>query len=168
MTRRAPKTDYNPGGAPFTGRKMLIVMLAFFGVVIAVNVVMATLAIRSFRGVIVDSGYVASQDFNRDMALLAAQAERGWRVEPSVAGGSPLLAFRDAEDRPIDRLDITAVALWRTDEHADVALTMVEAAPGLYAAEEALRPGQWRLSVRAEGVGEPWAGVFDLYVRPEN
>jgi nitrogen fixation protein FixH len=166
MTRRVPETDYNPGGAPFTGRKMLIVMLAFFGVVIAVNVTMAVIAVGSFRGVIVESGYVASQDFNRDTALLAAQAERGWAVEPSAAGGAPMIAFRDAEGRPVEGLTVSAVALWRTDEHDDVALTMVEAAPGLFAAEEALRPGQWRLSVRAEGAGEPWAGVFDLFVRP--
>ena len=40
-------------------------MLAFFGVIIAVNVVMATLASTSWTGLVVENSYVASQEFNR-------------------------------------------------------------------------------------------------------
>ena len=48
----------------FTGRHMLAAMLGFFGVVIAVNVVMATLAAKTFSGTVVDNSYVASQQRN--------------------------------------------------------------------------------------------------------
>ena len=44
---------------PFTGRHMAAIMVAFFGVVIAVNVYMARLATSTFTGVVVENSYVA-------------------------------------------------------------------------------------------------------------
>lgn len=49
----------------FTGRHMLATILTFFGVVIAVNLTMATLASTSWTGLVVENTYVASQQFNR-------------------------------------------------------------------------------------------------------
>ena len=48
----------------FTGRDMAMVMVAGFGVVVAVNFYMASLAIGGFGGVVVENSYVASQKFN--------------------------------------------------------------------------------------------------------
>ncbi|TIS18850.1 MAG: cytochrome oxidase, partial [Mesorhizobium sp.] len=48
----------------FTGRHMLISILAFFAVVIGVNLTMATFAHRSWTGLVVENTYVASQQFN--------------------------------------------------------------------------------------------------------
>ena len=42
---------------PLTGRKVLFMLVAFFGVVIAVNVIMAKLAIQTLPGTEVDSAY---------------------------------------------------------------------------------------------------------------
>ena len=59
----------------FTGRHMAAIMLAFFGVVIAINFTMATLAETTFGGTVVDNSYVASQSFN---AWLRAGRQLGW------------------------------------------------------------------------------------------
>ena len=167
MMQRDPDTDYNPGGKPFTGRKMLMVMLAFFAVVIGVNLTMAYFALRDFRGVVVDSGYVASQDFNADRTLLEAQAARGWQIETSEAAGAPLLAFRRADGSPIAGLRLSGQALRTGDGRADMALTLIETAPGLYAANEQLAPGNWRLSVVADGEGARYATTLELFVSPD-
>ena len=45
---------------PLTGRKVLFLLVAFFGVVIAVNLVMMKLAIQTLPGTEVDSAYSAS------------------------------------------------------------------------------------------------------------
>lgn len=161
-------TDYRPGGSPWTGRKMLITMLAFFGVIIAVNLVMAYLAVKNFRGVLVDSGYVASQDFNADTARLAEQAARGWKIEASAVGGAPMLAFRHPDGAPITGLSLTVRALRSTDQRADRSLTLVETGPGLYAANERLNPGMWKLAFIAEGEGPRYASTVDLFVRQGN
>ena len=48
----------------FTGRHMLAILIAFFGTVIAVNMVMAVLATRTFGGLVVENSYVATRQFN--------------------------------------------------------------------------------------------------------
>ncbi|ESY87148.1 FixH family protein, partial [Mesorhizobium sp. LNHC229A00] len=62
----------------FTGRHMLAIIPAFFGVVIAVNLTMATLANTSWTGLVVENTYVASQQFNRKAEEGRAQAALGW------------------------------------------------------------------------------------------
>jgi nitrogen fixation protein FixH len=157
-------TDYRPKGRPFTGRKFLYVILSFFGVIIAVNVVMAYLAVHNFRGVIVDSGYVASQSFNADEAALAEQAARGWAFETSAPGGAPLIAIRDRDGAPIEGLALEATAIRPVDQNMDRPLAMQETAPGLYAANAALPAGKWRIALAAEGEGARYSTVLDLYI----
>ncbi len=48
----------------FTGKHMLGVMIAGFGIVAAVNFYMASLAVGGFHGIVVENSYVASQKFN--------------------------------------------------------------------------------------------------------
>ncbi len=48
----------------FTGWHMLGIMVAFFGVIIAVNITMAYKAVSSWSGLVVKNTYVASQEFN--------------------------------------------------------------------------------------------------------
>jgi nitrogen fixation protein FixH len=165
---RQQETDYRPGGSPWTGRKMLITMLGFFGVIIAVNLIMAYLAVKDFRGVLVDSGYVASQDFNADQARLAEQAARGWQIEARAVGGAPMLQFRHPDGSPITGLALTVRALRSADGRADRSLTVVETGPGLYAANESLVPGQWKLAFIAEGDGPRYASTLDLFVQQGN
>lgn len=160
------ETDYRPAGSPWTGRKMLAAMLGFFGVIIAVNLTMAYLAVKDFRGTLVDSGYVASQDFNADRARLEAQKARGWTIEASTIGGAPLMRFSHPDGRPITGLSLTVRAMRTADQRADRSLGLVETGPGLYAANESLAPGQWRLAFIAEGEGPRYASVIDLFVKP--
>jgi len=67
MTRAAPGT--------LTGRKVAIIAAASLGVAVAANVALAIFAVRTFSGLVVANGYVASQDFDR---LRAAQEALGW------------------------------------------------------------------------------------------
>src|SRR5690606_10441379 len=69
----------------FTGRHMLLVMVAFFGVIITVNVTMAVLATRSWTGLVVGHTYVASQEFNERTERGRAQMALGWQPALTVA-----------------------------------------------------------------------------------
>lgn len=73
-------------GKPLTGRHVLAITLAAFGVIIAVNVLMAVKAVRTFPGLEVANSYVASQSFDRDRAV---QTALGWRVEADYDGKEP-------------------------------------------------------------------------------
>ncbi len=82
-------------GKEFTGRHMLGIMVAFFSVIIAVNVLMATLANTSWTGLVVKNTYVASQEFNRKAQEGRAQAELGWQPRLEIAGGEVRYSMLD-------------------------------------------------------------------------
>jgi len=65
----------------FTGWHMTGIVVALFGVVIAVNVLMASYAIGTFGGTVVDNSYVASQRFNSWLAEARTQRDLGWNVD---------------------------------------------------------------------------------------
>ena len=48
----------------FTGKHALAVFVGAFGVIIAVNLVLAYNAVKTFPGLEVKNSYVASQEFN--------------------------------------------------------------------------------------------------------
>lgn len=68
----------------FTGRMFLGIMVAFFGVVVAVNITMARLASGTFSGTVVDNSYVASQKYNGWLAQARAQDQLGWATPVSL------------------------------------------------------------------------------------
>ncbi|WP_322894806.1 MULTISPECIES: FixH family protein [unclassified Yoonia] len=90
----------------FTGKHMLALMLGGFGVIIAVNLGMAYMAISTFPGVEARSTYVASQTFevNRD-----AQDALGWDVVATLDDGLLTLAITDQADQPVQPRVIKAI-----------------------------------------------------------
>ena len=69
----------------FTGWHMTAILVAFFGIVIAVNFTMARLAVTSFGGTVVDNSYVASQHYNDWLAAADRQERLGWTVKASLS-----------------------------------------------------------------------------------
>lgn len=80
----------------FTGRHMALLMLAFFGTVVAVNVAMARLAASSWTGLVAKNGYVASIDYARNSRNREAAAALGWTVAVGAEDGRVVVAVRDA------------------------------------------------------------------------
>lgn len=135
----------------FTGWHMTGLLVAFFAVVIAVNMLMATLAVRSFGGVVVDNSYVASQKFNLWLHEARAQSRLGWRDEVTMLPDRHVaLRLTDAQGKPIAGSTVTAIAQHPLGRAPDIALAFHERAPGRYASDHALPDGRWqlRLTVR--------------------
>uniref|UniRef100_UPI00286E75F7 FixH family protein n=1 Tax=Sandarakinorhabdus sp. TaxID=1916663 RepID=UPI00286E75F7 len=80
----------------FTGRHMWMVMIGFFGLVIAVNFTMAWLASSTFGGTIVDNSYVASQKFNGWLQAARAQKALGWTARLGLDGGRHVMVIMDS------------------------------------------------------------------------
>jgi len=157
-------TDYRPGGRPFTGRRFLLTVIAFFAVIFIANGAMVWFSLTNFRGVVVKSSFVASQDFNAGKARADAQAARGWRTAVAADQGAPVLSLRDRDGAPLAGLRVTARALRPLDIHFDRDLTLREIRPGDYAAAEPLPPGQWRIAFAVEGAGARYAASLPLMV----
>jgi nitrogen fixation protein FixH len=143
----------------WTGWTVLVFLLAFFGVVIGVNVVMARLAVSTFGGVDVDSSYQAGQKFERDVAMAEIQDERHWRVDGKIkqaADGTQTLdlAARDGDGAPLSGLTATAEFTRPTDRRLDRTISIEEDAPGHFHGAVALPPGQWDLVIELTRQGE--------------
>ncbi len=137
-----------PHPRQFTGRHMLLLMLAFFGVIIIVNLTMATVASRSWTGLVVKNSYVASQAFNRELEQAKLQAARGWTGAISYRDGAVVLSLTDKAGQPVI-LDSSVVEIGRPAyEQADHRVAMVHQGNGIYHAKGSLQPGIWQISVR--------------------
>src|SRR5438552_12709094 len=91
---------------PLTGRKVLIMLVAFFGVVIGVNMIMMRLAIQTLPGTEVDSAYSASLAYEREIAAARDQNARNWKIDAHVQrggqGGATLqVEAHDADGKPM-------------------------------------------------------------------
>jgi nitrogen fixation protein FixH len=131
----------------FTGYHMAGILIAFFGVVIAVNMVMATYATRTFGGAVVDNSYVASQHFNRWLGEARAQQKLGWEPRLGV----------DQRRRVTLALTVEGAAVTGLAEHPlgrEPSVPLGFVADGRrYRSIEALPAGRWkvRLVVRRGG-----------------
>ena len=132
----------------FTGRDMALILVAGFGIVVAVNLTMASLAIGGFGGVVVENSYVASQKFNGWLDQ-ARQSER--------LGYSAALA-RDGEGRLVATTErVPAGALASADlrrplgrpEHFSLGFEQV--GPDRFVSTRSLPEGRWivRLAIDA-------------------
>ena len=137
----------------FTGKRMAAVMIAFFGVVIAVNLLMATLATRTFGGTVVDNSYVASQRFNGWLKEARAQADLQWHARIEIDESGHLLARSWTPAGPFSGAAVEAHATHPLGRAPDGRLQLRPVAPGLYRSLEPIPAGRWtvRLVVRRDG-----------------
>lgn len=142
---------------PFTGGHMLAVMVAFFGVVISVNVLLAVVANTSWTGLVVENSYVASQEYNAKLAATRAQAALGWHGSLALTRDEVRYALTDGQGKPV-RMDAVSVAFRRpVDDREDHAVKLKSVEPGVFAAPHALRDGAWIVEVDADaGLPHPY------------
>ena len=134
----------------FTGWHMTAILVAFFGVVMAVNFTMARMAVSSFGGTVVDNSYVASQKYNRWLNAAAQQDKLGWEVSASVDAERHVRI--DARSNGVMLEQVTAVgdALHPLGRAADVPLVFAATPQGYLLSTKPLPAGRWnlRLSLR--------------------
>lgn len=150
--------------AELKGRHVLAICVGAFGVIIAVNVFMAVQAVRTFPGLEVANGYVASQSFDADRK---AQEALGWTVTPDYAGGKLRVMVTDAEGLPamVRTLD---VLVGRTTEAKDDMVPVFTRVAGVWQADVALARGKWMLKVEAEAPdGTKFRQRLDLFVQDQ-
>ena len=150
---------------PFTGRHMLAIIGLFFGVVISVNMVMATFATGTFPGLVVKNSYVASQNYNERLAESREQERRGWSAAVTADDGRVRVEFTDSGGVPIIGLRIEARAGRPASAREDRTLVL-EPDADAYVAAETLPPGRWLLELEAwSGETPAYRAKHPLYVR---
>lgn len=136
------------------GWHVLTGLLAFFGAVIAVNVLFAFAAVGTFPGEDVTHPYIQGLEYNRTLAEHRAQQAQGWRVTAALerAGGGAALAIelRRRDGAPLIGARLEGVLRWPADFHRDRRLSFRELGQGRYVADLAgLAEGDWDLRATA-------------------
>jgi nitrogen fixation protein FixH len=132
---------------------MAVVMVAFFGVVIAVNLLMATLASSTFGGTVVDNSYVASQNFNGWLKEARDQAGLQWNEQTRLDSSGRLVSELSTSAGPLRGARVEAHVTHPLGRAPEQVIELVAAGEGQYRSTKPLPGGRWmvRLSVRRDG-----------------
>lgn len=131
----------------FTGRHMTAILVAFFGVVMAVNFTMARLASSTFGGTVVDNSYVASQHYNEWLERAAVQDRLGWDRSLALDAERHVSLAVRKDGAVLKRLQITATLSHPLGRVEPRPVQFIAAADGGLRSVEALPPGRWRLDL---------------------
>jgi nitrogen fixation protein FixH len=145
-----------------TGKGVLAITVSAFGVIIAVNALLAVQAVRTFPGLEVASSYVASQTFDADRT---AQKALGWHLASSYDGKHLRLDLTDHAGQPVELATVTAT-IGRPTEASDDIILQITRKEGAYLAPVTLRPGRWVVFLEARAkIGTRYHKRLDLTVR---
>ena len=138
----------------FTGWHMTAIMIAFFGVVVSVNLLMAGFATRTFGGTVVDNSYVASQQYNGWLREAREQERLQWQVRIAPDEKRHLLVRGTAPEGPINRGELSATLSHPLGREPDERLSFVPVGDGLYRSQQPLPFGRRivRLTIIRAGI----------------
>jgi nitrogen fixation protein FixH len=145
---------------PLTGRLVLIMLLAFFGIVFGVNFTLMDLAISTLPGTEVDSAYSASLGYEKEIVAAHDQTARNWQVDAHIerdgGGGATLrVEARDDSGQPMTGLTFQGTLERPTDKRADLTVSLAEQGIGIYrGSAAAVAPGQWDLVLEGNSAGQ--------------
>jgi nitrogen fixation protein FixH len=149
-----------------TGRHVLFMLLAFFGVMIAVNTYFTVVAVKSFRGEDVPRSYRQGLEYNQTLAERAEQSRSGWTaavnlIKTDTRSFRIVLEFRDKDNRTVSGLNIIAKLRHPVDTDFDEVLTFSDTGNGRYVANPKPFTGHRTLEANA------YQGDFVFKVRHE-
>jgi nitrogen fixation protein FixH len=145
---------------PLTGGKVLAMLIAFFGIVIGVNMTMMKLAILTLPGTEVDSAYTASLGYEKEIVAARDQNARHWQVDAHIqrgadGGATVQVEARDQSGRPMTGLKFQGRFERPTDKRADLLVELAEDGTGVYrGGAPSIAPGQWDLVIEGDQAGQ--------------
>jgi len=155
-SRPYDQPPYNPGGKPITGRTVLIGMVAFFGVVIAVNLVFVYFALSTWPGLTTQHAFEEGRDYNQTLESAARQEAMGWHSRVGLGAPTPkgrvlTLVMTGPDGKPLTGMKVTAVLSRPVGEGLTVDTAMDEERPGLYGALVRLSAlGRWEVLIKVQ------------------
>lgn len=132
---------------PITGWHMLAGFAAFFGVIIAVNFYMASLARSTFGGVVVENSYVAGQHYNDWLKQAEVQEKLGWSETISLDKDRHLIVRMAKGDAPLSGIAATGEASHPLGRAPTIPLTFHTYETGAVRSEQTLPAGRWQITL---------------------
>jgi nitrogen fixation protein FixH len=154
---------------PLTGRRVLLWLGGFFGLIITTNAIFITEAVKTFRGEDEQKPYLQGVQYNQTLAHRAEQARLGWHASIDArrlpAGQVEILVeLRHRDGSPETGAHLAGELRHPADENRDRALRFSQIASGLYQATALAQPGNWDVLV-SNAQGAPFQASRRLWLR---
>ncbi len=119
---------------PITGKTVFWIMFAFFAVIIVVNLIMVTLAVKTFRGEDETKSYLQGLNYNDTLQQRREQDQLGWRADLKINDHAIILTIVDADHDPVEALTVTGLLKHPAETDLDVKLSFDQDGDGRYVA----------------------------------
>jgi nitrogen fixation protein FixH len=142
-------------GFRLTGRHVLFAFIAFFAVVIAVDIVFVRLAVQSFPGEQVEKSYYQGLQYNDVLDAKEQQSQTGWRMQllttPEVGQEANFeVRLVDREGAPVYGAEIVGEIVRPTTQTGRQTFAFYPRRNGVYRASlSEIDRGAWDFSVTA-------------------
>lgn len=146
----------------FTGRHMAIILVTFFGIVIAVNLVMARFALSTFGGKVVENSYVASQHYNEWLHRAEQQDKLGWCKHVTLDDERHILVQMTAQQQPFTGVTATGTLIHPLGREDVRSIHFIPQADGALRSQETIAPGRWRLELTVQRQADSAKYVIDV------
>ncbi|WP_419904203.1 FixH family protein [Kiloniella sp.] len=138
----------------FTGRHFLTWILAFFGVIIGMNIVFIYFATNTWTGLFKENAYVDGLNYNQTIEAAEAQKALNWNstLELTALGNQKAITFQlsDENDVALSAFVVNAKVSRPTLQDYDQTILLAESTRGIYEATVDLPfKGQWHISISA-------------------
>lgn len=136
--------------APFTvrGWHVAAAVVAFFAVVIAVDMAFLMTAYRTHPGQVAAKPYETGLIYNAELERQRVQAALGWRAGAEARGTDLDVVLVDRAGAPLAGLTVSALLQRPATEQGRTELKLMEIAPGRYTAPVGLS-GTWDARIEA-------------------
>lgn len=145
-----------------TGRKVLVTMVCFFGVIAAVDGIMIYQAVSTFGGLATKDAYRKGLAYNQRIADSEAQSQLGWRetIAFEPVSGALVVTLHDRDGKPLDGMTVSALVGRPATNAYDRAVELQFKGGGRYEAMVPSLPnGTWMVDVAARAGRNPEAAV---------
>lgn len=143
-----PSQPPPPAGFTVKGWHVAAGVVAFFAVVVAVDMAFLVTAYRTHPGQVEAKPYETGLIYNAELERQRAQAALGWRAGAEAQGRDIAVLLKDRDGVPLDGLTVSVLLQRPATEQGRTELKLNQTAPGRYAA--ALdRSGTWDVRIEA-------------------
>lgn len=150
----------------FTGWHMLGIMIAFFGVIIAVNMTMAYKAVSSWSGLVVKNTYVASQEFNDKAQTGKEQAALQWQQTANYTQGIFTYQLSDRDGNAVEITGGTVEFKRPVGDVHDTKVTLNVGDQGMLSGPVELDEGAWIMEVNSDaGLEDPYRHITRIVIQ---
>jgi nitrogen fixation protein FixH len=133
-----------------TGRHVLAMLVGAFLIVIAVNAVFVTYALKTWSGLSVDQPYDRGIKYNQVLEVDRAELALGWKVAGRFDGRHVTVDLSDRDGKAVNGAKVVASLERPTSEGYDQDLPLAAEGDGRYGTDARVSlPGQWDLRVVA-------------------